>query len=220
MRILIGKYDGVDQKDFFDESRGILRVRNDSGTMWLPLVYTGWNLMKFDKDTDIVVCMLFSDAQTTYDPGTPIVEDGIALIAKVPPHMIGKPLNDRNDEAGAPTKLLGGSANSSNRKQAGGTDDYEVVATDEMLLLKGKGGQIVICEDGIITKGKRIDTDFFNTSKGGVLRENWMAQVIPPTALVAIEIASGGSSLMPSYLPDTSILKKVTGLLDIVKGVV
>jgi hypothetical protein len=220
MRILLGKYDGHDQGDFYDYGRGIIRIKNEAGVMWLPLIYTGTTISSFDIERDLVVALLFSDGPINYNSEHPIVENGIAMIVRVPPELLGYSLNEDTDEANLPTKLLGGSASSSDSRTSTGSKDYKVVSTDEMIMMKGVGGQIVIGKDGIMSKGKEISTNFFNSSKAGVLSENWLSSILPPTVQVAIELGSGGGQLMSKYLPDMSILKKIEGVVEAYSGVI
>jgi len=211
MRILLGRYYGANQKEYFDEKRGIIRVQTTSGAGWFPLLYTGWELLKFDKEDVVIILMFDEDDHISLDDNKKMVQNGIALIVKTPPHMIGGELIERSDEANIPTKILAGSSSSSEERHSGGTQEAKVVATDDMLLLKGPGGnQIAICKEGIIIKGKLIDTNFFNNSKSGILKENWFASIIPNTVVTAF----------PHYEFDDTILKNIAGLADIYTGVI
>lgn len=210
----MGKYYSNVRDEMFDESRGVIKIRTKDGVAWYPLIYTGWESLVFDDD-DTVVILILDDSHIYLDDEERVANNGIAFIIKTPPHMIGKELHSREDEANMPTKLLGGSSSSSMERHVGGTDGAKIVATDDMLLLKGpNGNQIAICNDGIVSRGKKVELDFFNTSKFGAMKENWVASVLPQSVLVALEMLAGQP--MPQYLPDTSILDRIAGIGDIV----
>jgi hypothetical protein len=207
------KYNGSNQSDFYDDQRGIICVVTEHGTMWLPLIYTGWSSLKFDVEEDTVIALIFDEANAIYDLGRKAVANGIAIIIKDPPHMVGKPLLDHGDEANMPTKLMAGSASSSEERHIGGTAEAKIVATDDMLLLKGpNGNQIAICKDGIVTKGKQIGMDFFNSSKAGIIKENWLGAVLPTTVSVWL------GNVAPYTIDMEFITGKIEGLTDIYKS--
>lgn len=210
MNIVIGRYDGDKQADFYDEKRGIIRIDSTYGKMWLPLLYTGVDIMKFDVDNDVVIALMFSDGLSVYDTVTQRVDDGIAFIVKAPPHMTGKKLYNKNDEANLPTKLLVGGASKSTDRITSGTDTSKIVYSDDLLLMKGPGGQIAIGPDGIVKKGNETSMDFFSGSKAGVLKESFLASIIPNTVLTPF----------PHYLPDTSLIDKISGIMDLYTGVI
>jgi hypothetical protein len=217
MEILNCKYDGDEQKDFYDDKRNIIRVTSERGTMWLPLLYTGWAALVFEPENDTVLGMIFDSGNTVYNPKSPVVANGVALIIKNPPHMVGKPLTEHNDEANIPTMLMGGSSSQSDTRHIGGIGDVKIVTTPDMLLLKGpNGNQIAICKDGIVMKGKQISMDFFTNSKAGVLRENPIAAVLPIPVSTILILAG---IVIPPYIIDPSpLMNSVKGLADIYRG--
>lgn len=213
MEVIMCKYDGDKQSDFYDDKRNIIRVVTEHGKMWLPLIYTGWSALKFEPDNDTVLAMIFDSGNTTYNPTTPTVANGVALIIKNPPHMVGKPLTEHNDEANMPTMLIGGSSSESEDRHIGGTDGAKIVTTDDMLLLKGpNGNQIAICKDGIVMKGKQISLDFFGNSKAGVIKENWLGGILPTTVSVFL------GTIAPYTIDTGFITSKIKGLTEVYSG--
>jgi len=226
VEVLIGSYSGGSREDFYREEQGIIKVDTVHGTMWVPLAITGARKHKFDPQRERVIVIMPDGDVLTYsttrsDDGKEVVlrtDEGFAFIVQLPPQWIPPHLiKESEDEANMPTKTLTGSNSEGEDRYTFGTDDYKVVARDDMLLLKGKGGQIAIGEEGIITTGKEISMDFFGSTKMGILKENWLGQLLPSTLKVAMEMGTG--TPVPNYLPDLSVLTNITkGLLEAVQG--
>lgn len=213
-QILIGRYDGDRKEDFYREKEGILRVATEYGVMWVPLARTGTMTHKFNPLTELVLIFLseedYSLASSVDRDGNVMVADSaFALIVQLPPQYIREYLKDPNDEANLPTKLLVGSDSGNDDRHTMGTEEAKVICTDDMVILKAGGGQFIIGKDGIMIQGEVISMNFFNESRGGVLKESFIAKLVPSTVLTPF----------PPYLPDSKLLKRVEGIADIVKSV-
>lgn len=220
-QILLGEFYGSDRDEYYREKEGIVRLMTREGILWVPLVLTGVKQHKFEPKTDrVIVFLLDPDYISTQlvdrnKSGRDVVlaaDSAFGILIRLPHQYIQtKPEKDR-DEANVPTKILVDSSNETKERLAMGTKDYRIVVDDEKILLKGEGGQIIVGKDGIVTKGKIIDSSFFGGSKGGILKESWIGGVIPSSVVTPF----------PTHTIDDTLLKRVQGLAeqvtDIKKG--
>jgi len=216
-QIISGEYAGKDKSDYYRAKEHILKVNTEYGTMWVTLV-GDVRKRTFDPESERVMVVLSNpDQGFTY----PYTEDpksksevinatsyAVGFIVQRPIQEIVGPLPDPDEEVNAPTKILAGSNSQSDNTISLGQKDTKLIITEDMIALKGPGGQILIGNDGIIIDGKLIAMKFFDESKAGLLKENWIANIIPTTVVTPF----------PMYEPDTATLDKIKGLLDIARG--
>jgi len=220
-QIIIGSYHGDSREDYYREAENIIRVRTEYGVMWVPLVTTGGAIKRtFNKATERVLVILINPDYTlnslSNEDAVLASDDAFGIIIQLPPQYIREYLLDPEDEINMPTKLFTDSDSGPGSRNTFGTGASKVVASDDMIAIKGPGGQIAIGKDGIVTKGNVTNLNFFNESRGGILKENWLARILPPTVKIAIELATG--TPMPEYLPDDKLIRKVAGITETIGG--
>ena len=216
-QIVIGRYDGNSPREFYNPTLGIIRVSTEYGRMWVPLARIAgkrtW-MFKPDEEVDLVIIrdpdQILSTHSTRDEAGEEQVlttEDAVAIVAQLPPQYIREFLSPPEDEVNVPSKILLGSNSKPEDRTTFGADDNKIIASDELIAMKGSGGQIVIGNDGIIFKGNQIRMDWFSGNRGGVLKENWLANLIPTSVVTPF----------PMYLPDTRIMMRIAGLPAAIK---
>ena len=223
--IIIGRYDGVDKDDFYREEHDTVRVRTEYGQMWVPLAnQPGMKQAEFDPESERVIVFIMNPDYIIGSASDDISTDNVfGMVVQLPPqHRVEKMEErkgrDTGPESNAPTKILGGSSSYSRRRYEMGTPEAKVIVTDDKVLLKGPGGQISICEDAIVTKGKEVKMSFFNESRAGLMKQNWLSQILPESVKVAMEMFTG--NIMAPYLPDVTILQRIAGIAGEVRAVI
>ena len=217
-QIVIGSYAGESMADYYRPKENIIKVVTKHGTMWVALAGSkGMRNRIFDPESERVLVILDDPDQVISMPEYDRDEEGaeaidttelaVGFIIQIPVQYTRDRMVDPEEEVNVPSKLMVGSNSLDEERHVFGTEEAKVICTKDMVALKAPGGQIVIGRDGIMIDGTVIDMEFFTSSKAGLLKENYLAAIIPTTVVTPF----------PAYLPDDTILQRIAGLVDIIK---
>lgn len=222
-QIIIGVYAGDDStgKGYYNKRYNTVKCVTEYGTMWVPIILqAGGVSQRFNKDKErVIIFILHPDYTPTesadQDPDGQIsTEDLFGIIVNLPPQYCMDQYPEISDDGKSPTKILGGSNNKPSEYYSIGTEKSRLILSDDIALLKGPNGEISITNDGIVTTGQiKVGTD----SKYGILQENQIANILPESAKVAVEVATG--YLMPPYNIKTEMITNlIDDIMNITKG--
>jgi len=214
LQVLLAEYDGEDKKQFYNKKLNLIRVRTESSTMWIPLFITGTRRYDMDPKKEMVLVVLADPDQSLSDTvdadGNPIcTPKAFGIIVQIPP-QVRKSFDIPDDTFTSPTKIMSDSSNTSETYSAVGDGDGKLISSEDSVGIKASGGSLFIGKDAIVKSGKMIDMDFFSDSKAGLMKQSWLANIIPTTVVTPF----------PMYGVDDTILKRIAGLASAVGKVI
>lgn len=222
-QIIIGVYAGEDStgKGYYNKRYKTVKCITEYGTMWVPIITPlGGIPQRFDPEKErVLIFIVHPDYTPTenidQDPeGQISAEDLFGIIVNLPPQYCYDKYPEIDDDGKSPTKILGRSNNNPSEYYSIGTEKSRLILSDDIVLLKGPNGEISITNEGILTTSQiKVGAD----SKYGILKENQIANILPESAKVAVEIGAGYP--MPPYNINIEMITNIIDdILSITKG--
>ena len=226
---LIGRYDVTDEQlktnsvikagnaAFYNADKQLIRVKTEIGVLWVPLFKTGLIKNEFNPYNEIVLVFIsdkdYINNSIEDENGSVINSDiGFAMITNVPPQtgIIGK---IKEILANMPTKVLDNSSSILDGGCEINSNGYGIKVDDDVVHIKSKGSETRFGKDGMIERGNKTSFNFFNESKAGVMKQSWLANVIPTTAVTPFPMYSLDSKLLDVVKNIANAIKSFKGVL-------
>jgi hypothetical protein len=206
---------GEDSKRFYDSDKQLIKVRTEIGDLWVPLYKTGVIKNMFNPHNEIVLVFLADRdyiISNVIEDGSVVRSDmGFAVIVNTPPQA-GIVTILKRILSNTPTKLFDSSDSNIKGGYEINVDGTGIKVGEGIVQMSSDGSNVRLGKDGIVQRGKVTTFDFFNSSKAGVLKENWIGNLIPQTIFTP----------NPTYLPDqnmVTLISKIKGAVDAFKGI-